>query len=177
MFFKKNGKCKILFLSLFASLVFSVYAFAVVSMVAVAVPNILQSKTNWCWAASGDALLSSKGMNVTQNSFSIAVKGNNTNNVTATATEVRTGAISLGYNATRTGSLGSSTVHSYLTNKKAIIAGYIYTSGGGHMVVISGHDTLDDRLEIMNPWVGRKEYYDYSYFDSNANWDWYESVY
>lgn len=178
MFLKKFVRVKILFLSLVASvLVFSMYASAVPTLVAVTAPNILQSKSNWCWAASSDSLLSGKGIAVTQFTFSVAAKGNSTNNNTATSKEVRTGAIALGYNATISGSQNDGTVHSYLYNKKGIIAGYLYTSGGGHMVVISGHDSGDNTLEIMNPSVGRKEYYDFSYFSSNSNWNWVESVY
>lgn len=179
MFLKKIGKVKVLFLSLFACLlVFSVYAYAASTLVAVTAPNILQSKTNWCWAASSDSLLSGKGMNVTQDTFSVAAKGNNTNNDPASAVEVRNGAIALGYNAINTGNLSSSTVHTNLSNNKGIIAGYLYTSGnGGHMVVISGHDSSDNSLEIMNPGVGIKQYYAYSYFLSNANWYWTDSVY
>lgn len=178
MLLKKIGRVKILFLSLVASLlVFSMYAYAAVTMVTVTAPNILQSKTNWCWAASGDSLLSGKGIAVTQLTFSVAAKGNSTNNNTATSAEVRNGAVALGYNATTSGSESSATVHSYLSKGRGIIAGYLYTSGGGHMVVISGHDNWDDTLEIMNPGVGRKEYYDFGYFSSNSNWNWIESVY
>lgn len=154
-----------------------VQAYAELNIVAINAPNIRQSKTNWCWAASSASLLQSKGVSVTQNSFSKAVKGNDTNNSTATANEVVSGINSFGYRASKTGATNVGVVRDNLSSKRGIIAGYIYRTGGGHMVVISGHDNEVDTLEVMDPGVGRKVYYKDSYFRSNSSWDWYESVY
>ncbi|WDV46489.1 papain-like cysteine protease family protein [Clostridiaceae bacterium M8S5] len=180
MLFTKNKIKKISLLSvLIFLLVFSVQAFAMPDMVSVNIPNIRQIKSNWCWCASSVALLSSKNISATQNSFSIATKGNSTNDQGASADEVQYGLRQFGYNATqKSGSMYSSSVRNTLNSSKGIIAGYRYNYyGGGHMVVISGHKKSDNSLEVMDPGVGRKEYYNFNYFVSNSNWEWDVSLY
>lgn len=148
------------------------------SVVGASAPNIRQAKSNWCWAASSASLLQGKGRSVSQQSFSITVKGNSTNNSTATTNEVVTGLTKSGYTARKTNAMSISTLRSHLSNRRAVIGGYLYrTGGGGHMVVISGHDSEVNNIEVMDPAVGRKVYYNDSYFRSNNSWYWHESVY
>ncbi|WDV46487.1 C39 family peptidase [Clostridiaceae bacterium M8S5] len=179
MLFTKNKIKKISLLSVLIFLIiFSVQAFAMPDMVSVNVPDTRQIKSYWCWCATGVALLSSKDIPVTQNSFSIAVKGNSTNNEGGDPTEIKLGLSSFGYNATKTGIMSSSSVRDTLNSGKAIIAGYHYIYyGGGHYVVISGHKKSNDTLEVMDPGVGRKEYYNFDYFVSNSDWEWDVSLY
>ena len=69
-----------------------------------------------------------------------------------------------------------SNVRGTLGQDKAIIAGYAGASIG-HIVVISGHEQTTDTLEVMDPAIGGKTYYSFTYFTSNSNWSWRESLY
>lgn len=169
---------KVIISTLFISLVIpSVFALAASTLVATTVPNTLQAKSYWCWNGSSVAVLANKGKTVTQAAFSTTVKGNSTNNSTATSTEVKTGLSKYGYSSTLTTSLSTGTVRTELSNSRPIIAGYLYKSGGGHMVVISGHDSSTNYLQVMDPGSGSKVNYLSSYFTSNSTWTWAESLY
>lgn len=120
--------------------------------------------------------MGNRGKSISQTSFSTTVKGNSTNNSTATTAEVRNGLSAYGHSSTVTSAVTTSTIRSQLASGKPIIAGYIHSTGG-HMVVISGHDTEGNYLEVMDPAQGKKVYYTASYFTSNSNWTWRESVY
>lgn len=163
-------------------LVFALVAPATISwsaptLVAVHVPNKTQEKSNWCWNGTSVAILGNKGKTISQSSFSTAVKGNSSNNSTASMNEVKSGLSYYGHSSTKTGSLSSSSIRSELSNSRPVIAGYSYKSGGGHMVAISGHDSSDDYIEVMDPGKGSKVYYSRSYFASNSSWTWAESLY
>ncbi len=140
------------------------------------VPNIKQSKTYWCWNASGVAVLGNRGKSVSQPSFSTTVKGDSTNNATATMSEVIRGLSAYGHSSTLTSTLTTSRIRSQLSSGKPIVAGYLHATGG-HMVVISGHDSEGNYLEVMDPAEGKKVYYTPSYFTSNSKWTWKESIY
>lgn len=144
-------------------------------IIAVYVPNIKQEKTYWCWNACGVAILGNKGEKVSQSKFSEVVKGNSTNNEDASMREVRKGLKHYGYSGSITGSLDSGTIASELKARRPILAGYD-ARGNGHMVVISGYDYLGDRIEVMDPDVGKKVSYTTSRFTSNSTWTWVESM-
>lgn len=81
-----------------------------------------------------------------------------------------------GHSSTSGGALSTGTIRTQLSNGKPIIAGYIgnYVA---HMVVICGHDSSDDYLQVMDPSNGVKVNYKTSYFNSNSKWYWNESIY
>lgn len=177
---KKKWTISVIILSLVLSLFSFGKAQASTTVVAVSVPNILQAKTYWCWAASGSALLRSKGKNISQSEVSYAIF-KNYNDQRASMSQLRSGIINLGYNATKTTNdttLNVSTVRNHLTNKRAIIVEYILLgTNSGHVVVISGHDSEISQLEVMDPQVGRKVYYKDAYFRNNSVFHWYSSIY
>lgn len=122
---------------------------------------IQQPKTKWCWAASGASVVFHATQNpITPYDFSLAVKGNTTNNSSATLTEVKNGLNSFGVNGTILNStLSFSSVKNQIGNShRAIIVelkiyDYSGTYTGKHMVVIQGYDdgAYSQTVSIMDP--------------------------
>ncbi len=171
-----NKKKTVMLLVIVFTMLISSLAYTAGDTVAAYVPNVKQAKSNQCWCASGVAFLGNRGITTNQNTFSTRVKGNSTNNSTASSVEVRNGIATYGITTTISGPRTRSNVRSSLTTGKAIIAGYGGV-GVGHMVVISGHENTSDMLEVMDPASGSKKYYKFTYFTSNASWRWLESIY
>lgn len=145
------------------------------------IERVEQERSNWCWVASSVAVLDHYGRYVSQSDFCRTVKGYVTNQ-TASAFEVSDGLYDYGLN--------SSVIRSYLDLEsiktqiyyynRPIIMGWIWNSGGGHMLVLEGFSTYqEERLSYMDPWDGRYHYASYSYirggYYSDHSWD--ETVY
>lgn len=98
-----------------------------------------QEKSNWCWAASSVGILKYYGINKTQTQFVTYVKGSAVNQ-TAGDSEANAGLEYYGKPGTvSTSSLSYSQVYTKIyTNNDPIYAGWSWTAGGGHAVVIMG---------------------------------------
>lgn len=120
------------------------------SVVIIPVPTKTQgTKTNWCWACCGAACVQyTTGNSTTKEMFSIAVKGNSTNNQTATAQDVIDGLDYFGVSSYIMQSPMSFTLIKYNIGdvERPVIAG-LYLSNGSdsflHMVTIKGYGEIN----------------------------------
>lgn len=174
-------KKKTMLLSLFFVLSFSSIIYAYPTSFSLSVPKELQSKSNWCWAASAVSVLKEIGTTATQSGFSNIVKGNSTNNDTATTLEVKNGLSAYGRTSTRvTSSLSFSAIQAETyTSSRPIWFGIIYKSGaGGHAGVIGGFDSsVGNYVEVMDPAIGNYSIVEYNYLVNNGNYQWTDTLY
>lgn len=131
---------------------------------AIAVPNVKQSRSLWCWAASSVAVLGSRGISVTQDNF-VRQQLNEVVNQAGTVQNVVNGMRHWGLSSAFADSgLQFGVVRQDLIANRPIVAGYFLQGGSiGHMVVISGLDTTISHYEVMDPALGRKVHH--------ATWD------
>ncbi|AKG34994.1 papain-like cysteine protease family protein [Paenibacillus durus] len=111
-----------------------------------------QEQTNWCWAAVSQGILNYYGKSVTQTDFVKKVKGAAVNNPASDA-EVKSGLSSYGISSTQiTWALSYTNVVAEIAdNKHPIYAGWSWTSGGGHALLIKGID--NSHLTDSTDWV------------------------
>lgn len=142
------------------------------------VPNKTQEKSNWCWAASSTSILGWYGKSVTQSAFATTVKGSTVND-TATDSEAKSGLSAYGLSSSYTSDYVSfSTLVTQIDNNRPLYAGWSWTSGGGHAVVIDGYDQSSEDLTVkyMDPGYGSKYWILYSdlkggYSSADHTWD------
>ena len=146
-----------------------------------AVPNVKQEQSLWCWSASGVSILGYKGKNISQSSYARAVKGS-TANQSATDREVRSGLLNWGVSSTQsTSAISFTEVVNQVNNNRPIYAGLSwYSSGnrtGGHAVVIRGYVTESgtNYVSYMDPANGTRYSMAYNDFrggtSKSRHWD------
>lgn len=144
---------------------------------AVDIPKVQQAKSNWCWAACGESIARYYGNSITQATFAQQVKGN-TLNVTAADSEVQSGLEHWGISGTLVqDSVAFSTISSNIKAGNPLYAGWSWSSGGGHALVLDGYDStsVTNSVEYMDPGDGAFHVSTYTSFkggDSyNHVWD------
>lgn len=142
---------------------------------AVSINGTTQEKSNWCWAASSQSILRYFGTSVTQTQFVNYVK-NSTRapNLTASDAEAKSGLSHWRVSSTQTTSyLPFSTIISEIyTYNRPIYAGWSWTSGGGHALVLDGYeDDTTDYVEYMDPGDGGFHMATYSWFKGGSSYD------
>lgn len=155
--------------------------FAIPDSDSLGVPDVLQSKSQWCCAASSVSVLRHFGIGgVSQNEVVESVKAAIVNEP-ATLDEIEEAVENWGLEAsTKTdGSFTFSRVKTEIaTDEQPIIAGIAWSSGGGHAVVIDGYDDgSTDYIEYMDPWEGDHYQMKYSSFEDSSTQEWFGSVY
>lgn len=146
--------------------------------VSLGVWNVKQSKNNWCWAASSQSVLDHYNIFSVQDGIVKVVKGSVVNK-TATVDEVQEGLEAYGLDSSATGSLSFNKLKGELNSGDPVIAGIVYSDGGGHMVVIDGYeeDGTSKYIEFMDPAKGSHVVKSYSSFKDSSSQEWLESIY
>jgi len=125
----------------------------------VGVPNVVQIRSNWCWAGASAAVIrSTHDITVSQLSIARRVLGNDQDNVMVNVFETAFGI--RGWNTRAAGHQdfgGAGVAISELRAGLPLIAGYV-ERGWGHMVVISAYDSWWDDYRIMDPAEGRSRW-------------------
>lgn len=162
-------------LALVLTMLFTAQVFAYPLTDAVSINGVTQEKTNWCWAACSQSILSYFGTSVTQTAFVNYVKNSTTApNLTATDAEAKSGLSHWGVSSTQTTSyLSFSTIISEIyNNNRPIYAGWSWTAGGGHALVLDGYDDdTTDYVEYMNPGDGGFHQATYTWFKGGSSYD------
>jgi hypothetical protein len=160
-------------------------AAAMAAWVNIPLTYIQQTKDLWCWAASSAMAVRAAGFIRTQTRHAVqAIYGvNSTNtdapNVTRTAVQIKNDFSNIySISATKTGTITLTTVRAKINANKPILAGVLWSGGGGHMVVIAGYDNSCPDLKIFDSIYGTKTWsYDgLSYYYESAG-TWAETIY
>lgn len=167
-------KKKVLASLLFVVLLIGQTAAAIDPSGSVEIAAVKQEKTNWCWAACASSILNYYGKKVSQTDFVKKVKGNVVDEG-ATDSAVQSGLENWGVNGKLLADyILYSTVCSQITSDKPIYAGWSWTSGGGHAVVICGFTnttTNPNKITYMDPLDGKRHTMTFASFKGGANYD------
>lgn len=151
----------------------SVVSYAYPSAASLNVPNKLQERSLWCWDASSVSILGKYGKTVSQSSFCTTVKGFIVNE-TATDSEAQSGLNTDGLSSSYTASsiAFNSIISNVYTNKKPMYAGWTWSSGGGHAMVIDGYNiTTDNYVSYMDPGDGTHHTSTYTFYEGGSGYD------
>lgn len=127
------------------------------------------------WAATGECILDYFGESVSQTEFAAFVKDEDPPpNEAATDSEVKNGLNHWGGSGTlKTSYLSFSSIMSEIySNERPIYAGWSWSSGGGHAVVLDGYDDdTTDYVEYMDPDDGAFHQSTYSWFKGGSSYN------
>ena len=151
---RKHITCGILVViitAIFALQIFAASDIGVVNLTAVQQPN-----DYWCWAACAESILNYFEKSVTLETFaSFVTESNPPLEIGATDSKVQEGLANWDVIGTLvSNSISFSTVSSNIRSGRPIYAGWTWTIGGGHAVVINGFDGADagtGYVEYMDP--------------------------
>lgn len=151
-----NLKNKILVIMLAACIMLCEYSTIYASQSFTPSPLRGQEKSNWCWAATAQTLVETKGYWKTQGELATYVFGYEKNDG-VTAYQLADAAhwatdYTLQYDVTNAALPfnGSGSVVSSINYGWAVAVG-LRAGYGGHMVVITGYDTYDDTVWLQDP--------------------------
>ncbi|CAM4022036.1 papain-like cysteine protease family protein [Janibacter anophelis] len=153
--------------------------------VAVPIQPQAQEQSNWCWAATGGTIAAYKGRSISQNTFCNLAFGRSTNtwcpNSQATLANDQRALSALGIRPGSyiNGRLSYAGIGTEISNDRPILTRIQWSSGGGHMMVISGYRASDRTIEWYDPWPSsqRLNVGSYSYYLDNWNFSWTHSLY
>ncbi|PEL95298.1 hypothetical protein CN602_28830 [Bacillus cereus] len=146
------------------------------------VPDVLQEKSNWCWAGVSAATLNYFNKAVTQEQFVRYVKNGVYNNP-ATSIEIQYGLSRCGIRSYRgAGSKSYDWFQSQINNNQPIIVLIMWQGGGniGHFFVLDGYYKGENGINYityMDPWYGDHYNYNYNTFENNNTFWWSETIY
>lgn len=143
-----------------------------------------QQQSNWCWAATGGTIAAYAGQSVSQNTFCNLAFGRSTSttcpNSQATLANDQQAFSALGIRPGSyiNGRLSYSGITSEIQGNRPILTRIQWSSGGGHMMVISGFRASDQTVEWYDPWPSsqRMNVGAYSYYLDNWNFSWTHSL-
>ncbi len=176
----KRIKISSLFIALLLAVVIATPAYATVKWLSTVVP-VKQAKSNWCWAASSEMVIKHYGGTANQWAVVNYIYPNqNYPNYAASMSQTDQ---AIDHFQSHNGNISSSslsfTAVKYQTNNNSpIVAGWLWYTGGGHMVVIRGYDDASPQYVYWcNPadGYGHKNYY--SWFVDNGVRYWAESIF
>ncbi len=138
------------------------------------VPQIKQSKSNWCWAATGASVVSYLKSSCTQSAFYATVKGNTSGNEVADENEIRSGLSAYGLSSScRMDSVDIFLIMSNIDAGKPMLAKRVAGFKGGHSLEICGYSYYDNQdtalIVYMEPSDGSIYYKSYSLFLSEGD--------
>lgn len=144
-----------------------------------------QQQSNWCWAATGDSVADYFGHSYSQNQFCNMAFGRSANstcpNDQATLGNDQRAFSTIGINPGRyiTGTVGYSTVVDQISNNRPIMTRIGWTSGGGHMMVLTGYDTSTSQVQYYDPWPSDSRFNvsTYNWYRSNSQFSWTHTLY
>lgn len=144
-----------------------------------------QQQTNWCWAATGNSVAAYFGYNYSQNQFCDMAFGRSTNttcpNTQANLGNDQQAFSTIGINPGRyiTGTISYSTLVGQLSNNEPVMTRIGWTSGGGHMMVLTGYDTSNNEVQYYDPWPtdSRFNVSTYDWYRSNSQFSWTHTLY
>lgn len=143
-----------------------------------------QEQSNWCWAATGGTIAAYAGRSVSQNTFCNLAFGRSTGtrcpNSQATLANDQQAFSALGIRAGSyiNGRLSYSGISTEIQGNRPVLTRIQWSSGGGHMMVISGYRPSDSTIEWYDPWPSsqRLNVGAYSYYLDNWNFSWTHSL-
>ncbi len=178
-----NEKILITILSLIMIFNFiSVNSLAASDVDAVSIISVVQSRSNWCWAACSRSILNYFGNGQTQNAIVIFVKGELINEA-ATSSEIQSGLSHWGVSSTVKSSYISFTqvISEISTHSRPFMVCWRWNNGlGGHVVVVNGYDNGNtDYVQYMDPYTGQFYSMRYSACKGGSSSDrtWNETIY
>lgn len=144
-----------------------------------------QQQSNWCWAATGGTIAAYKGSSVSQNTFCNLAFGRSTstncpNSQATLANDQRAfSALGIRPGSYINGRVSYSGVANEINSNRPILTRIQWSSGGGHMMVISGFRASDQTVEWYDPWPSsqRLNVGSYGYYANNWNFSWTHSLY
>jgi len=144
-----------------------------------------QQNSNWCWAATGNSIAAYYGYWYTQNQFCDMAFGQPldwscANSQATLGNDQRafsTIGISPGWYISST--LSFSGIVAEISNNRPVMTRIGWTSGGGHMMDITGYDSSDTTIEYYDPWPSdpRFNYSTYWWYRSNSQFTWTHTLY
>lgn len=147
-----------------------------------AVPDVLQKKSNWCWGGAATSVLNYIGKVVGQEAFVQYVKGGLYNNP-ATSREIQYGLSGFGVNSYIYASSQSyGWLQTQINSTQPVIVLVMWKSGGniGHFFVLDGYykgTNGTNYITYMDPWYGDHYNYNFDVFDNNSTFWWEETIY
>ncbi|HFJ9426503.1 papain-like cysteine protease family protein [Bacillus cereus] len=146
------------------------------------VPNILQERSNWCWAGTSVSVLNYFGKTPSQDQYVRYVKGGSYNNP-ATSREIQYGLSGYGVSsAISSGAKSYDWFKRQINSNQPMIALIMWQNGAniGHFLVLDGFykgTNGTDYITYMDPWYGDHYNHNFSTFHNNNNFWWSETVY
>jgi len=149
-------------------------------------PVVHQNKTNWCWAACGEAILQYFGnTNVYQQDFVYYVKGGDLSNNPADFDEITSGLSHWNVSSTYTNSTYSfNNIETDIYNyQRPILIRWAWKNGDGsladigHVMIICGYNSYDASVFYMDPNSYQLEYDTYTYMVNATDHSWTHTMY
>ncbi|MEV5002131.1 papain-like cysteine protease family protein [Nocardioides sp. LML1-1-1.1] len=145
-----------------------------------------QQQDNWCWAATGNSVASYFGYGqYSQNQFCNMAFGYSLNsscpNDQATLGNDQRAFRAIGISAGSyiSNTISFSTLTSEINANRPVMTRIGWSSGGGHMMVLTGYDTSGSTVEYYDPWPDNSRWNTstYSWYVSNSSFDWTHTLY
>ena len=142
----------------------------------------VQQNDEWCWAADGSSIEQSQGGSASQEEFCAAGKGSSPGdcpNEAAQISEIVQGFQGTGFSAQDAGGpISYASIQNQVNSGILNLTGIYWTSGGGHAEVIYGYDSSNQSIMVGDPWPTYQRYqtWDYSQYQSNAQFRWNDTV-
>ncbi|HWC22111.1 MAG TPA: papain-like cysteine protease family protein [Flexivirga sp.] len=144
-----------------------------------------QEQSNWCWAATGNSVAAYFGYDYSQNQFCDMAFGYSTNvtcpNDQATLGNDQQAFSTIGINPGRyiSGTISYSTLVDQISNNEPVMTRIGWTSGGGHMMVLTGYDQSNSQVQYYDPWPSDSRFNvsTYDWYRSNSQFTWTHTLY
>lgn len=144
-----------------------------------------QQQTNWCWAATGNSVAAYYGYDYSQNQFCDMAFGRSTSttcpNSQANLGNDQQAFSTIGINPGRyiSGTISYSTLVGQISNNEPVMTRIGWTSGGGHMMVLTGYDTSNNQVQYYDPWPSDSRFNvsSYDWYRSNSQFTWTHTLY
>ncbi len=156
-------------------------AFATVNWLSTVVP-VQQSKSNWCWAATGEMIEKHFGGTLSQwANVDYIYPNQNYPNLGASLDQTKQ---AINHFQTKKTGMTVSSALTFLSVRYQIncggpmAAGWSWYSGGRHMTVVRGFDdTTTQYVYWVDPWDGLGHKNTYTWFCDDGSHKWIESIY
>lgn len=145
-----------------------------------------QQQDNWCWAATGNSVADYHGYGqYSQNQFCNMAFGysldNDCPNDQATLANDRRAFRTIGISGGSylSSTISFSTLTSEISANRPVMTRIGWSSGGGHMMVLTGYDTSGSTVQYYDPWPDNSRWNTstYSWYVSNSSFDWTHTLY
>lgn len=139
-----------------------------------------QEQTQWCWAGSGNTIADFHGATITQTRFCQLAHGESgatCANTAGTLGDAQHAYASLGFSSPGTylaDRVGYEDIKAQIEAGRPIQTRIGWNVGGGHIHVVYGYDSVQQRVYWGDPWPTNSRYNlsTYSYYSSNRSFSW-----